>query len=160
MKLRQLLFLVLPLIPGGIMAYDSQITELVVLSKDGSKTTLLLNDRPVVTFSATDLNIKSAKIELSYPIDDFQNITYGNGNDGSGLSEIGEDINGTITNNGEYLSFDGLLIGTNICVYSLNGLLVHEKRITGNSDRISLGAFPAGTYIVKANGLTCKIMKK
>ena len=140
------------------MAYDSQITELVVLSKDGSKTTLLLNDRPVVTFSATDLNIKSAKIELSYPIDDFQNITYGNGNDGSGLSEISEDINGTITNNGEYLSFDGLPLGTNVCVYSLNGLL--EKRITGNSDRISLGAFPAGTYIVKANGLTCKIMKK
>ena len=123
MKLRQLLFLVLPLIPGGIMAYDSQITELVVLSKDGSKTTLLCND-------------------------------------GSRLSEISEDINGTITNNGEYLSFDGLPLGTNVCVYSLNGLLVHEKRITGNSDRISLGAFPAGTYIVKANGLTCKIMKK
>ena len=58
------------------------------------------------------------------------------------------------------LSISNLSGGGQVEIYSLSGALAASYTITGNPTVIDISALPAGTYIVKANGKTAKIVKE
>ena len=134
---------------------------LVVLTKDGAKTEFLLGDNPKVLFKGKDLRITSAKADVTYALADILRFTYVNTNP-TGINELAEMDDPT-----EVSYQDGTLVlsqlkeGAVVGVYSLDGKLVQQLRAGHRGTyRLSLSSLPKGVYIVKADTITYKIMKR
>ena len=134
---------------------------LVVLTKDGAKTEFLLGDNPKVLFKGKDLRITSAKADVTYALADILRFTYVNTNP-TGINELAEMDDPT-----EVSYQDGTLVlsqlkeGAVVGVYSLDGKLVQQLRAGHRGTfRLNLSMLPKGVYIVKADTITYKIMKR
>ena len=134
---------------------------LVVLTKDGAKTEFLLGDNPKVLFEGKDLRITSAKADVTYALADILRFTYVNTNP-TGINELAEMDDPT-----EVSYQDGTLVlsqlkeGAVVGVYSLDGKLVQQLRAGHRGTfRLNLSMLPKGVYIVKADTITYKIMKR
>ena len=134
---------------------------LVVLTKDGAKTEFLLGDKPKVLFEGKNLRITSTKADVTYALADILRFTYTNTNP-TGINELAEMDDPT-----EVSYQDGTLVlsqlkeGAVVGVYSLDGKLVQQLRAGHRGTyRLNLSSLPKGVYIVKADTITYKIMKR
>ena len=134
---------------------------LVVLTKDGAKTEFLLGDNPKVLFEGKNLRITSTKADVTYALADILRFTYVNTNP-TGINELAEMDDPT-----EVSYQDGTLVlsqlkeGAVVGVYALDGKLVQQLQAGHRGTyRLNLSMFPKGVYIVKADTITYKIMKR
>ena len=134
---------------------------LVVLTKDNVKTEFLLADKPMVKFEGKSLRITSAKADVTYMLADIIRFTYINNNP-TGITTLSEDEDPT-----EFSYADGSIVLSNlkkgalVAVYSLDGKLVQQLKANHQGTyRISLSSLPTGVYVVKADTITYKIMKR
>lgn len=134
---------------------------LVVLTKDGAKTEFLLGDNPKVLFEGKNLRITSTKADVTYALADILRFTYVNTNP-TGINELAEMDDPT-----EVSYQDGTLVlsqlkeGAVVGVYALDGKLVQQLRAGHRGTyRLNLSSLPKGVYIVKADTITYKIMKR
>ena len=59
------------------------------------------------------------------------------------------------------MTFDGLADGTEVCLYAIDGKLLHTQTARSSQQTVvSLIGYPAGTYIVKVGDATYKFMKR
>jgi hypothetical protein len=121
----------------------------------------LLGDKPKVLFEGKNLRITSTKADVTYALADIIRFTYTNTNP-TGINEIAEMDDPT-----EVCYQDGTLVlsqlkeGAVVGVYSLDGKLVQQLRAGHRGTyRLSLSSLPKGVYIVKADTITYKIMKR
>ena len=132
---------------------------LVVETKDHVKTTYMLARKPEVTFEGNDLRIVSWDADVTYNLADILRFTYET-KSVTGVTELREDP-ATIGYEDGQLVISGIKAGAPVGIYSLDGKLV--KQLTAErsgSFRISLTSLPQGMYIVKADNITYKIMKR
>ena len=134
---------------------------LVVLTKDGGKTEFVLSEKPKVLFEGKSLRITSSKADVTYTLSDILRFTYIN-TDPTGINQLAETEDPT-----EVSYQDGTLVlsqlkeGTVVGVYSLDGKKVQQLRASHKGTyRLSLSSLPKGVYIVKADTITYKIMKR
>ena len=134
---------------------------LVVLTKNGGKTEFVLSEQPKVLFEGKNLRITSTKADVTYALTDILRFTYVNTNP-TGINEIAEMDDPT-----EVSYQDGTLVlsqlkeGAIVGVYSLDGKLLQQLRASHSGTyRLSLSSLPKGVYIVKADTITYKIMKR
>ena len=134
---------------------------LVVLTKDGAKTEFLLGDKPKVLFEGKNLRITSTKADVTYALADILRFTYTNTNP-TGINEIAEMDDPTeVSYQDGTLMLSQLKEGAVVGVYSLDGKLVQHLRAGHRGTyRLSLSSLPKGVYIVKADTITYKIMKR
>lgn len=134
-------------------------TQLVVWAKDGTQVAYALAEKPKVTFTETDLVIKTDVVEVNYSLENMARFTYEN------------DETVSITNlqtgkssfklDGESLLFPALKANSAVSLYSLNGTLVFNKTVgTAGEYSFPLSGLNAGVYVVTVNGLTYKIVKR
>lgn len=64
MKKKIILFLLPLIMQCELSMAQSQLTHVVVWLNDGSKTVYLLQDRPVVSLSETELKIKTSTVSV------------------------------------------------------------------------------------------------
>ena len=135
---------------------------LVVLTKNGTKTEFVLKDKPMVKFEGKNLRVTSIRADVTFALSDVLRFTYVN-NDPSGINDL------TIDDDNETeLSYrDGSLVlsqlkkGAFVGIYTTDGKLVRQiKAQHQGTYRISLAALPKGIYIVKADTINYKIMKR
>ena len=132
---------------------------LVVETKDHVKTTYMLSRKPEVTFVGNTLRIVSWDVDVTYNLLDVLRFTYET-KSVTGVTELREDP-ATIGYEDGQLVISGIKAGAPVGIYSLDGKLV--KQLTAErsgSFRISLTSLPQGMYIVKADNITYKIMKR
>lgn len=143
--------------PIGMLA--DTVTSLVVLTKDGTTTTIELAEKPTVTFEGTDLKIHSTQTDAAIPLADVVRYTFVT-RDASGITEVTGPQPGI-----DYR--DGVLVITHakgqapIHIYTPDGKLI--KTLTPPRDgtyRLPLSSLPTGVYLVKTNQLTCKVLKR
>ncbi len=138
---------------------DEPKTQLVVWAKDGTQVAYALAEKPKVTFTETDLIIKTDDVEVNYSLENMARFTYEN------------DETVSITNlqtgkssfklDGESLLFPALKTNSTVSLYSLNGTLVFNKTVrTAGEYSFPLSGLNAGVYVVTVNGLTYKIVKR
>ena len=166
---RQLLSLMLLLLPVGMVAESRSDTPdpqkasktLVVLTKDGGKTEFVLSERPKVLFEGKSLRITSSKVDVTYGLSDILRFTYTN-TDPTGITELAEadDQTGVNYQNGT-LVLSQLKEDSFVGIYSLDGKLI-QQLIAGHKGtyRLNLLSLPMGVYIVKADTITYKIIKR
>ncbi|MBR2153002.1 MAG: T9SS type A sorting domain-containing protein [Bacteroidaceae bacterium] len=137
---------------------NAQSQKLIIWQKSGDKVYYNLEENPKVTFSETDMVIATKSFTISYPIEQLLRYTY----DITPTSIENTTSNEMrISQKGDAMTFENLKQGCTIQVYSLDGTLV-ESKLTANERTItvSLGGYPAGVYLIKANGITYKILKR
>lgn len=151
-----LLFLSLFLTSSAIA---EEKTALVVCAKDGSKVAYALSEKPLVTFSETDLILKTQDLEVSYPFDKVARLIY----EYEGLDDKVDLLTDgqAMINKGDYLLFPELKSGDSVIIYSSNGMLVADKKIGADGEYVfPINEVPIGIYMVKVNDVIYKIVKK
>lgn len=138
---------------------ENDPTTLVIWAKDGTKVAYALAEKPKVTFTTTDLVITSNGIEVNYSLKNTARFTYGS-NEQSRIWNLQTDEQ-VFRLEGESLLFPALKANSTVSIYSLNGSLVFKKAIHQDGEyAFPLSSLNAGVYMVNANGLTYKIVKK
>lgn len=137
---------------------------LVVLTKDNKQHEFqFAGKRPQVKFEGTSLRvIISSKSEAEFAISDIIRFTYTN-HDPSGIDDLTIDYNPTEIGFQE----DGVLVisqmkeGAVVNIYGMDGKVITQFTAKHpGSCRLNLSPLPKGVYIVKADNITYKIMKR
>ena len=146
------LALLLPMLAMG--ADDAVILNALRLHKaSGEEVTILLKERPVVTFVSNDLVVTTQSNEVSYPSADIMKFTY-EAVEYSGVNGLAQS-GSLISFLGDELQVAHLTPTTEVAVYTLDG-----KCVTKGAASISLSGQPAAVYVVKTSSVTFKIRKQ
>ena len=133
---------------------------LIVWLKSGEKVSYQLADAPVTSFSDGKLIISTNKATISYERKNVLRYTFENVVT-KGIELMPGERRVEINREGDEITFRGLTVGSFARVYSVNGMLIEQHRVTDNQPQtISLQNRPNGVYIVKAGTETIKIMKR
>lgn len=140
----------------GFSTANSQ--TLVIWQKDGSKVYYSLDEQPKTTFTTEDLVITTNDATINYPLSNIQRYTYESGS--LGINDI-KTQGIAISHHGEDIIVTGLPIGKSISIYSIDGKLLLSRQSDGsNRQTLSLSALPTGVYIIKAETINYKFMKR
>ena len=149
------LALLLPMLAMG--ADDAVILNALRLHKaSGEEVTILLKERPVVTFVSNDLVVTTQSNEVSYPSADIMKFTYEavEYSGVNGLAQTGSFL-------GDELQVAHLAAATEVAVYTLDGKCVATATTDAKgAASISLSGQPAAVYVVKTSSVTFKIRKQ
>lgn len=147
---------ILLLVMFGINTASSQ--TLVIWQKDGSKVYYSLDECPKTTFTAEELVITTNNTTINYPLSKIQRYTYESGSLGINDTKV-KGI--AISHHGNQITVTGLLSGKSIYLYSIDGKQLLSKQSDGsNRQTLFLSEFPAGVYIIKAETINYKFMKR
>lgn len=135
---------------------------LVVQTRGGGETTFLLADKPEAKFEGNQLRVRSEKADVSFNISDVLRFLY------TKRSLVGiDDLEAQTDPTAIDYQQDGTLVisqlraGAGVGVYGMDGKLVQQlKARHAGTYRLSLSSLPKGVYIVKADNITYKIMKR
>lgn len=148
-----LLFFTLPALAS------EPLYNLIVWSKDGTKIAYALGEQPKLTFTETNLIIKTSKVEVNFALANMNRFTYEEDNT-SAITNIMTDKSSFVIEE-ESLLFPLLKANSFISLYSTDGTLVLRKAIKTEGRYVfPLSNLNTGVYLVNVNGITYKIMKK
>ena len=144
-------FITLPLIAQN---------TLTVHQKDGQEFSFGFEEKPLVTFTETELVVKTSKVELRYELSKFSKFTFDE-------KEVDDAVN-LITENKASITLDEYTVcitgaKADIVVHliaSSGQTLKTYKTDSDGSVTFSISELPEGTYIIASESLTCKIIKK
>lgn len=125
----------------------AQGTALKLTLTDGTSDTYLLNEKPAITFSGSDMLIATPEISSTYPRADVQSMIFTDSPD-SGIEQTGNDTLYIYTNNTFTCE------GHQITVYTLSGAV---EAIGFGS--VSLAGLPKGIYIINVNNKSIKVIR-
>lgn len=135
--------------------------NLVVWLKDGSKTTFVLNEKPIVTIGDKTLKVNGAKASAEYDFKDILRLTY----DGMFPDDITKEISTTeaetdkpFTQTSEALVFSSDKEILDVKIVAVSGTVV--KRFTvqdGSAVTLPLSQIPTGVYVINVNNISYKV---
>ena len=133
---------------------------LTIHQKDGQQFNFGFADKPVITYTDTDLVLKTANTELQYPLASLAKFTFTNDEDA--VIPIKQDGNAAKLELDNYMvSINGAKPGINVTVIGSDGKTVgNYKTDSEGSVTFSIEDLPQGLYIINSENLTCKILKK
>lgn len=133
--------------------------NLVIWSKDGTKVSYALYERPKISFVNEDLVVNSNGIEVYYSLSKMLRFTYEKIPVSAISNIVEEESSFKIVK--ESMSFSSLKPNSKINIYKSNGILMFSKTIVKGGDyTFSLNNLPNDVYLINVNGLTYKIVKK
>ena len=159
MKQRLLiLFMSLIAVASGTWADTQQ--RLIVWMKNGDKVYFNLVEEPETTFENGKLAIKTTKSTVYYQLENVLRYTY----DGDITDVVGPKLRPNeirFMQGKDQMAFDGLADGTELEIYSLDGMKLGTMQAKGGErTTVSFTNRPAGTYIVKVGNASYKFLKK
>lgn len=132
--------------------------NLAVWAKDGTKVTYTLAENPNITFTKTDLIIKTNTVQVSYSLEQMLRITYEKipTTDVVSLEE-----NKPFIFDGESLLFNVRDDRMKVSIASLDGKIVFSRSLEkANTLLVPLKSIGCGVFVVCVNGVTYKIAVK
>ncbi|MBP5258090.1 MAG: T9SS type A sorting domain-containing protein [Prevotella sp.] len=136
--------------------------ELVIHLTSGiTQRFVLLNEEPVITFSGSDVIIKTSNTEVTYSMKEIEYFNYEDRID-TAISGVETDgVNNGMSLNGDMIVFSGLPAGSKIYIYGAGGQLMTTETVGDDGcANVSLSDFQRGIYLVKAANISTKITKK
>ena len=133
---------------------------LTVHQKNGEQFSFGFEDKPVVTFTDTELIVTSTKTELRYELANVNKFTFDDVEDA--VINIKSDASKASITLDEYeVSISGLEADAAIRLITSDGKLLQSyKADEAGSVTFSIAELPQGTYIITTESLSCKIIKK
>ena len=133
---------------------------LTIHQKDGQQFSFGFEDKPVITYTDTDLVLKTTKTELQYPLSKLSKFTFTDIDDA--VISIKDDANSAkLVLDNYVVNIIGAKPGISVSVIGTDGKsLASYKTDDNGSITFSIAELPEGTYVIKSESLTCKILKK
>ncbi len=133
---------------------------LTVHQKDGQEFSFGFESKPVVTFTDTELIVKSKGIELRYELARFSKFTFDEKEIDDAVIPIVEN-KASITLDEYTVSISGAKADIIVRLMASDGRTLEQyKTDADGSVTFSIAELPEGTYIIESESLTCKILKK
>ena len=134
--------------------------NLTIHQKDGQQFSFGFADKPVITYTESDLVLKTAKTELQYPLSSIAKFAF---NDVETSVAPSKDNKADVQ-----LQIDSYVVNiadanpqVPVSVISSDGkTLSTYKTDADGSVTFSISELPEGIYIIKSESLICKIIKK
>jgi len=152
--MRKPLFLLsLLLIPGLLHAQN----YLTITQKNGDEFSFGFTDKPVVTYTESDLVLTTEKTSVEFPLESLLKFTFTDQPTDVPTVETRADLK--VWDNTVLLT--GLGAETQVQLVAIDGKVVATyKATTEGRLYFSIAELPAGTYIIKSDSINCKILKK
>lgn len=115
--------------------------KMVIHQKSGGEVSYGFAEKPVVRYVDGNLNVSTTTVSVDYPLAELLKITFSD--EATGIGVLAD-----TTPSGD------------VCIYTLNGVLVKTVAGNGGAAAIDTNGLPAGTYVIKNGKTTYKIMKK
>ena len=133
---------------------------LTIHQKDGQQFSFGFDDKPVITYTDTDLVLKTTKTEVMYPLASLSKFTLTDVEDA--VISIKQDGNTAKLELDSYtVIITGAKAGIAVTVIGPDGKTVGTyKTDSDGSVTFSIADLPQGLYIINSENLTCKIQKK
>lgn len=133
---------------------------LIIHQKDGQQFNFGFDDKPVITYTETDLVLKTTKTELLYPLASLAKFTFTDVEDA--VISIKQESNAAKLELDNYMvSINGAKAGITVTVIGPDGKTVGTYKTDADGCvTFSIADLPQGIYIIKSENLTCKILKK
>ena len=148
--------LAMALLPLGLFAQNT----LTVHQKDGQQFSLGFEEKPVVTFTQSELVVKSKGVELRYELAMFSKFTF---DDKDPIENAVPIIasKASITLDEYTVSIFGAKADIVVRLIASDGRALEQYKTDANgSVTFSISELPEGLYIIASESLTCKITKK
>lgn len=133
---------------------------LTIHQKDGQQFSFGFDDKPVITYTETDLVLKTINTEVQFPLASLAKFTFTDVEDA--VISIKDDGNSAQLQLDNYVvSITGAKAGINVTVISSDGKTVGTYKTEADGCvTFSIADLPQGLYIINSENLTCKILKK
>lgn len=132
---------------------------LTIHQKDGQKFSFGFDDKPVITYTGTDLVLKTTKTEVQYPLASLSKFTFTDAE--NAVISIKDDNAARLELDDYMVSITGAKAGITVTLIGPDGKTVGTyKTDADGSVTFSIADLPAGIYIINSENLTCKILKK
>ena len=156
--MRSALITTIILLLAILSSSSAKSQTLVIWQKDGSKVYYALDEQPKTTFTAEDLVITTNNATINYPLSKIQRYTYEGGS--LGINDI-KAQGVAISHHGDEIIVIGLPVGKYIYVYGVDGKQLLSRQCDGsNRQTLSLSKLPTGVYIIKAETINYKFLKR
>lgn len=135
-------------------------TTLIMTSKTDDVAYFRFENKPVATFTATDVTVKDNDNAITWAMANVKNFTFKTESHDA-IEAIAAENGGVIfTLGGASLSVDMLAPGTRVEMYSVSGMLV-ASATADEAGHLGIGLdnLPSGVYIVAAPGHSFKFIK-
>lgn len=130
-----------------------------VWTKSGERIAYSLSEHPVITYSGMDLVLTTTHLTVNYPLAELHKFTFGT--EATAIEPIPILFDGQIRISGEMLILSGFSPSKQVLIYSIEGQKVLDTTISSDgSITIDIKSLTTGIYVVKAGGITHKIIKK
>ena len=143
-----------------LMTHISAQNTLTIHQKDGRLFSYGFLEKPIITYTETDLVLTTANIVVEYPLSAISKFTFTETE--TSVSGVETDVVTPILelkDNTVYIS--GAKPQQTISLIGADGKIVSTFKTDANgSVTFSIVALPKGIYIVKSESLTCKISKR
>lgn len=122
---------------------------------NGTATYFALDEKPVVTFTADNLVLTTAKETIQYPLSDYRSFSFADQ-----TTAIGKTVQNAVTITiGSTVRAEGLIPGSTVTIVSLDGRLIGRATVSKNGQaEISLQG-NTGIFIFKSTSKTFKFIK-
>ena len=133
---------------------------LTIHQKDGQQFSFGFDEKPVITYTETDLVLKTTKTEVQYPLASLAKFTFTDVEDA--VIPVKQDSNAAKLELDNYtVSITGAKAGITVTVINSDGKTVGTYKTDFNgSVTFSIADLPQGLYVINSKDLTCKILKK
>ncbi len=152
------LYLLLLVVVAAVPLFSQN--TLTIHQKDGQQFSFGFEDKPVVSFTDSDLIVKSTKTELTYALSSVSKFTFDDIEDA--VISINDDAaKAVITLDSYTVSITGAKADIEVRLNSSDGKLLQSYKTDEDGDvTFSIADLPNGTYIISSQSLTVKILKK
>lgn len=140
----------------------SQVEAVVLYTKDGKKAIYSLAERPKVEYSDDCVVLSTSSTLVEYSLVNFHKLVFEDEYIDARIDESAlEEKKGNIHLEGDFVVLSGLDVKDIVTIYTLTGLKLQSYPVIGGGTvYVPLSSLPHGTYIIKANSIIFKLMKK
>lgn len=142
-------------------SFAEQVTSLVLELADGTRSTFLFSETPVITIPDDNVNISCATSNISYNRQNIKKMYFEQTETAIKNIKIDESNVTFCFQDREHIKVSGLASGESVCVYNLSGLLLssHKASSSGNAT-IPLTENKERMYIIKCGNKSFKVNSK
>lgn len=156
--MKKRMFLIVAVLMALLPLCSSAQNCLSIHQKDGEKFSYLFRDKPVITYTESELVLTTTKVQVSFPIRKVTKFTF---EDVDAAVKPIEKAEATYNLSEEGVIITGAVPGSPVSVYSLDGKIITTFQIdTDGNLCFSIDEFPQGIYIVKSESVSFKLLKK
>lgn len=133
---------------------------LTVHQKDGQTFSYGFSEKPVITYTDTDLVLTTTRTTVGYPLSSVAKLTFSD--DETGVDAVTEDASDARISLDSYtVRISGAKSGQNVFLTDTSGkpISTYETDQDG-SVTFNIADLPQGIYIIKSDSITCKILKQ